>query len=180
VGGRLFDVKASLTLLPDTSAFDTRLAQPGADITQLLRGQLIAQTNDKAKTPQTTAPSTNAKTDDSKKAPTTPPGSNKPLSVNEDPAMIGKRNINKGIIAKMSGSTEKEVKLGRELAAEVERLLGEAQRIDEEEDELYGPGKRGDELPEELRNPETRLARIRTTYSFSAFRLISDTNARPL
>ena len=31
--------------------------------------------------------------------------------------MIGKRNINKGIIAKMSGSTEKEVRLGRELGA---------------------------------------------------------------
>ena len=45
----------------------------------------------------------------------------KPLSTNEDPAMIGKRNINAGIIAKMSGSTEKEVRLGRELAAEVDR-----------------------------------------------------------
>ena len=31
----------------------------------------------------------------------------RPLSVNEDPNMIGKRNINKGIVAKMSGSTEK-------------------------------------------------------------------------
>lgn len=47
--------------------------------------------------------------------------SNKPLSTNEDPAMIGKRNINSGIIAKMSGSTEKEVRLGRELALEVDR-----------------------------------------------------------
>ena len=47
--------------------------------------------------------------------------SNKPLSTNEDPNMIGKRNINSGIIAKMSGSTEKEVRLGRELAAEVDR-----------------------------------------------------------
>jgi predicted Zn-dependent protease len=35
--------------------------------------------------------------------------------------MIGKRNINKGIIAKMSGSIEKEVALGRSLAAEVDR-----------------------------------------------------------
>jgi transposase len=49
-----------------------------------------------------------------------------------------------------------------ELAAEVARLLGEAQRIDEEEDQLYGAGKRGDELPEELRDPETRLAKIRS------------------
>ena len=47
--------------------------------------------------------------------------SNKTLSTNEDPNMIGKRNINKGIIAKMSGSTEKEVRLGREAAAEVDR-----------------------------------------------------------
>jgi beta-barrel assembly-enhancing protease len=47
--------------------------------------------------------------------------SNKPLSTNEDPAMIGKRNINTGIIAKMSGSTEKEVRMGREAAAEVDR-----------------------------------------------------------
>lgn len=54
-------------------------------------------------------------------APSKPAGSHKPLSTNEDPAMIGKRNINKGIIAKMSGSTEKEVRIGRELAAEVDR-----------------------------------------------------------
>jgi predicted Zn-dependent protease len=47
--------------------------------------------------------------------------SNKPLSTNEDPNMIGKRNINSGLIAKMSGSTEKEVRMGREAAAEVDR-----------------------------------------------------------
>jgi predicted Zn-dependent protease len=52
---------------------------------------------------------------------TTTAKSNKTLSTNEDPNMIGKRNINTGIIAKMSGSTEKEVRLGRELAAEVDR-----------------------------------------------------------
>ncbi len=50
-----------------------------------------------------------------------PASSGKPLATNEDPAMIGKRNINSGIISKMSGSTEKEVRLGRELAAEVDR-----------------------------------------------------------
>ncbi|HYV84108.1 MAG TPA: M48 family metallopeptidase [Pyrinomonadaceae bacterium] len=47
--------------------------------------------------------------------------SNKALSTNENPDMIGKRNINTGIIAKMSGSTEKEVRQGREAAAEVDR-----------------------------------------------------------
>jgi transposase len=49
----------------------------------------------------------------------------------------------------------------QKLTAEVERLLAEAQRIDEEEDALYGKGKRGDELPPELRERESRLARIR-------------------
>jgi predicted Zn-dependent protease len=64
-----------------------------------------------------------AKKDDSKKTETksTSTTGKKPLSVNEDPALIGKRNINKGIIAKMSGGTEKEVRMGRELAAEVDR-----------------------------------------------------------
>ena len=51
----------------------------------------------------------------------TKPTNTKPLSTNEDPSMIGKRNINKGIIAGMSGSTEKEVRQGREFAAEVDR-----------------------------------------------------------
>jgi hypothetical protein len=51
----------------------------------------------------------------------TPARSNKPLSTNEDPAMIGKRNINGGFIGKIAGSTEKEVRQGREAAAEVDR-----------------------------------------------------------
>ena len=45
----------------------------------------------------------------------------KPLAVDEDPAMIGKRNLNGGLISKMSMSVEKEVALGRQLAAEVDR-----------------------------------------------------------
>ena len=45
----------------------------------------------------------------------------KPLSTDEDPAQIGKRKINGGFIASMSGSIEKEVSFGRELAAEVDR-----------------------------------------------------------
>lgn len=66
---------------------------------------------------------TDQKTDQKKTQPaaTTTARSNKPLSTNEDPAMIGKRNINGGIIGKMSGSLEKEVRLGREAAAEVDR-----------------------------------------------------------
>jgi beta-barrel assembly-enhancing protease len=45
----------------------------------------------------------------------------KTLSTNEDPAMIGKRNINGGFVGKISGGTEKEVRMGREAAAEVDR-----------------------------------------------------------
>ena len=83
----------------------------------------FAQTSDPAtpQKPNETAHSTAAKKDTSKAVPTKTAGANKPLSVNEDPAMIGKRNINKGVIAKMSGSTESEVKQGRQLAAEVDR-----------------------------------------------------------
>lgn len=52
------------------------------------------------------------------------PNSSRPLDTNEDPAMIGKRNINKGgigIVSKMSGSIEKEVNLGRQIAAEIDK-----------------------------------------------------------
>jgi len=76
------------------------------------------------KTDQKTEQKTDATTADPKKpqpVAATPARSNKPLATNEDPNMIGKRNINTGIIAKMSGSTEKEVRQGREAAAEVDR-----------------------------------------------------------
>jgi len=79
---------------------------------------VLAQTTDsKAQSQDKTA----QKTEQTQSAPATVARSGKPLSTNEDPSMIGKRNINGGIISKMSGSTEKEVRLGRELAAEVDR-----------------------------------------------------------
>lgn len=69
--------------------------------------------------PQTTG---QQKSTDQKAQSSTPAQSTgKSLPTNEDPAMIGKRNINKGIIAKMSGSISKEVAIGRQLAAEVDR-----------------------------------------------------------
>lgn len=49
----------------------------------------------------------------------------------------------------------------RELAAEVDRLLAEAEALDEKEDKKYGKGKRGDELPKELRFKQARLEKIR-------------------
>ena len=84
--------------------------------------QASAKTEKEKASPKTEKEQASAKTEKATPpSPTKAAGSSKPLSVNEDPSMIGKRNINKGIIAKMSGSTEKEVRLGRELAAEVDR-----------------------------------------------------------
>src|ERR687894_742924 len=62
------------------------------------------------------------KTDSQKSAPAVvQTSSNKTLSENEDPRLIGKRKINKGTIFSSGGSLEKEVALGRQLAAEVDR-----------------------------------------------------------
>ncbi|HEY6804388.1 MAG TPA: M48 family metallopeptidase [Pyrinomonadaceae bacterium] len=73
------------------------------------------QNDDAKKTTQAATPATQTTA-------TTPARSNKPLATNEDPAMIGKRNINGGLlIPKLAGSTEKEVRQGREAAAEVDR-----------------------------------------------------------
>ena len=89
--------------------------------------QTIPSTDKSATTTQSqdqtgTATAKNDTKTDTKTPPPLPAKSNKPLSVNEDPTMIGKRNINKGIIVpKITGSTEKEVRQGRELAAEVDR-----------------------------------------------------------
>jgi transposase len=47
------------------------------------------------------------------------------------------------------------------IAAEVKRMLEEAERIDAEEDERFGKDKRGDELPEELSRRESRRKKIR-------------------
>jgi hypothetical protein len=45
----------------------------------------------------------------------------KPLSTDENPAMIGKRKLNSGLFAKMSRSVESEIALGRQLSAEIDR-----------------------------------------------------------
>ena len=66
--------------------------------------------------------------DNAKSQPATTQTRTKPLSTNEDPTMIGKRNINKGIWGKMASGTESEVKVGRQLAAQVER---EAKFVDD-------------------------------------------------
>lgn len=90
----------------------------------LLAGSVsaFAQTSSSQDKSQAQAAQTTATPDDKKLPPVPVKAANaKPLSTNEDPDMIGKRNLNKGVISKISGSTEKEVRLGRELAAEVDR-----------------------------------------------------------
>jgi hypothetical protein len=61
---------------------------------------------------------------DPKAASTPSPGAGAPLSTNEDPSQIGKRNINGGtdkFFGWLGGSKEKEMQIGRQLAAEVEQ-----------------------------------------------------------
>jgi predicted Zn-dependent protease len=94
------------------------LAGSVAALAQSTKSTTQSQT---ASTTQTTSdPKTTSQTESATTA-AARTGSAKPLTVNENPDMIGKRNINGGIISKMSGSTEKEVRLGREAAAEVDR-----------------------------------------------------------
>lgn len=52
-----------------------------------------------------------------------PSTSQKPLSNDEDPAMIGKRKINSGLFAKLAGGTESEIKQGRQIAAEIDKQV---------------------------------------------------------
>src|SRR5256714_10992717 len=78
---------------------------------------------------QPAQPSSSQSSDKNKQASTpTQTASTKPLPTNEDPTMIGKRNINKGIWGKMASGTESEVKEGRMLAAQVDK---EAKFVDD-------------------------------------------------
>ncbi len=81
-----------------------------------------------AKLPQQTQDQTTSQTqgtgDNKAPASAAPKSTGRPLSTNEDPSMIGKRNIGKGVWSKiplLSTGTQKEVAIGRELAAEVEK-----------------------------------------------------------
>ena len=70
-----------------------------------------------------TTPNTNEKSQDDKNKPNT--NSGKPLSEDEDPSQIGKRNINGSLGNKffgwLGGSREKEAAIGRQLSLEVEQ-----------------------------------------------------------
>ncbi|MFZ5501332.1 MAG: transposase, partial [Candidatus Micrarchaeota archaeon] len=66
---------------------------------------------------------------------------------------------------KADASRHKAMSYGRmvkkELSREVDKLLKQAEALDEQEDKKYGKGKRGDELPGDLQFKEKRLAKIR-------------------
>jgi len=103
----------------------SRIATAMMLVSSMLLGSIAAFAQTSQADTQSQGQATTTAANNKDKATKTPPpataSSRKTLSVNEDPDLIGKRNINKGIIAKMSGSTEKEVRMGRELAAEVDR-----------------------------------------------------------
>jgi len=98
-------------------------------VAALAAPQTQDQTKGQDQTKQSPAQKDTSK--DKSPQPAPQPSSNKPLSTGEDPTLIGKRNINKGI---WSGGvigargTESEVRLGRQLAAEVDK---EAKFIDD-------------------------------------------------
>jgi hypothetical protein len=99
------------------------------------QGQTKDQTSEQSQPPSQQKQSSAPSTDQSKPAstsPTTPQTAQstakKPLAPNEDPEMIGKRNINKGLWGKLAAGTEKEVKMGRMLAAQVDK---EAKFVDD-------------------------------------------------
>lgn len=85
----------------------------------ILPATAAAQTKDDKKTAKTAGKS------DSKAAqPAATPVSNKALSEKEDPNQIGKRKINNGsdkLFGWLGGSQEKEIAIGRQLAAQVEQ-----------------------------------------------------------
>jgi len=58
-------------------------------------------------------------------------------------------------------SYERMAKEEARLQSEIEKLLQEAEEIDQKEDTKYGTDKRGDELPDELAFRESRLKKIR-------------------
>jgi len=93
----------------------------------------MAQTASSTPVPQTKADK-KAKTKDSKETASEQQTAqqqnnpNRPLDVNENPALIGKRNINKGFVGWLGGSQEKEVQLGRQLAMQIEQ---EAKFVDD-------------------------------------------------
>ena len=91
-------------------------------------GQVQTQDQSQGQNQSTTAQKDKKSQSPEQQQPASQPANKKPLSTNEDPTMVGKRNINKGIWGKIAAGTESEVRMGRQLAAEVDK---EAKFIDD-------------------------------------------------
>jgi hypothetical protein len=95
---------------------------------------LAAQQDNKSQSQPQTSKQTASQSDNkdaSKSSKATPQTPKKPLSPGEDPTMIGKRNINKGIWAGGilgAKGVDSEVRLGRQLAAQIDK---EAKFVDD-------------------------------------------------
>ena len=92
----------------------------------VLPAGVLAQTTATTETKQNDKKKKEKKQKDSDKKQLSTSNANRPLSVNEDPAMIGKRNINKGsdsFFGWLGGSQEKEIALGRQLALQIEQQV---------------------------------------------------------
>ncbi len=82
------------------------------------------QTQDQGQSTASQSPTPDQKSQTGSQPTTQQPTNKKPLSPSDDPTMIGKRNINKGIWAHGvlgAKGTESEIRMGRQLAAEVDR-----------------------------------------------------------
>src|SRR6266568_1725358 len=82
------------------------------------------QTQDQGQSTASQSPTPDQKSQTDSQPTTQQPTNKKPLSPSDDPTMIGKRNINKGIWAHGvlgAKGTESEIRMGRQLAAEVDR-----------------------------------------------------------
>jgi len=82
------------------------------------------QTQDQGQSTASQSPTPDQKSQTGSQPATQQSTNKKPLSPSDDPTMIGKRNINKGIWAHGvlgAKGTESEIRLGRQLAAEVDR-----------------------------------------------------------
>lgn len=108
--GIIFSLILSMTaplLLPHSvSAQETKADQTAQQNAKKKRNQSKKTNSDHSALP-TDSPSGNAQS--------------RPLSTDEDPSQIGKRNINKGFVGWLGGSKEKEIAIGRQIAAEVEQ-----------------------------------------------------------
>ena len=112
--GRMFSLILILTiplLLPLAIAAQQDQTNQTVRQTVKKKDQSKKADTDKSNSEKSSSPSNQA-TGDNK---------SKPLSVNEDPSKIGTRNINKGFTGWLGGSKEKEIALGRQIAAQVEQ-----------------------------------------------------------